>query len=94
MSERTAIIVNDRGEAFVGWFSACDISPSGYESYRSVAVFARRTLLKRGTHPLFDGYPPTDRWVDEPRVYSSARVAARAMKRVSRYHFGQLAIVT
>jgi hypothetical protein len=94
MSERTAVIVNDRGEAFIGWFSACDISPSGFESYRSVARFGRRTLLKRGEHPLFDGYPPADCWVDEPRVFSSARAAARALKRIERHTLSRLAVVS
>ena len=94
MSGRTAVIVNDRGEAFIGWFSHCDISASGFETYRSEPHFARRELLKAGSHPLFSYYPPKDTWVSNPRVFADARSAARALKRIERHTLARLAVVT
>jgi hypothetical protein len=41
----TAIIVNDKGEVFTHWASACSISVSGYETYYSVPNFAKTQTL-------------------------------------------------
>lgn len=92
--KRTAIIVNDQGEAFVGWFSHCDISASGFETYRSEPRFAKRELMKAGTHPLFSFFPPHDEWVGEPKVFSDARAAARALKRIKARHWHAVAVVS
>ncbi len=92
---KTAIIVNSRGEAFTGWVSRCDISPSGFETYRSEPRFAKRSRLEAGSHPLFDGYPPAACWVDEPKVFGDRRAAERALQRMKRHLFiGDLAVVS
>ncbi len=91
---RTAIIVNDRGEAFIGWFSHCNISASGFESYRSEPHFAKRERMKAGSHPMFYGYPPRDKWVNEPAVFADERSAARALQRIARKIFGGVAVVS
>jgi hypothetical protein len=93
-ADRTAIIVNDLGEAFTGWFSGCAFSPSGSESYYSFARFARREWMPAGSHPLFERYPPEGCWVDEPKVFSSPRAAERALVRIRRYHFHEVAVVS
>lgn len=91
--KRTAIIVNDQGEAFTGWFSHCDISASGFETYRSEPHFAKRKLVKAGTRQLFF-CPPRDMWVNDPKVFSDARAAARALKRIKARHWHAVAVVS
>ncbi len=44
----SAIIVNDKNEVFIRWYSHCDISASGSESYRSEPYFAKQTDLNKG----------------------------------------------
>lgn len=95
MKPRTAIIVNDRGEGFIGWRSHCDVSASGFETYRSEPHFAKREWAEPSAHPLFHGYyPPKARWVNDPVVFSSPRAAARAMARIERRTLARLAVVS
>ena len=98
---KTAIIVNDRGEAFTGWHSACDISASGMESYRSVASFSKpRTVL----HPRlqrqsgeFISYWPLQGskrlhyTAGKPYVFVNRRAAEKALRRM--HCFARLAVV-
>lgn len=93
-TSRTAIIVNERGEGFTGWFSHCDISASGFETYRSEPHFAKRELLRARSHPLFDYYPPHDTWVNEPKVFADKRSAERALKRIERRVLGGVVVVS
>lgn len=90
----TAIIVDSSGEAFVGWFKHCDVSASGFETYRSEPHFAKAEWMAAGSHPLFYGYPPTGRVVNSPKVFASKHSAERAMRRIARRHWRDMAVVT
>ncbi len=93
MKAKTAIIVNDRNEGFIGWRSHCEISASGFETYRSRPHFAKRERVKAGSNPNFYGYPPTDQWVNEPVVFADTRSAVRAMTRIARHSLARVAVV-
>jgi len=88
----TAIIVNDRGEAFVGWRSSCSLSENGVEMYSSVPFFAKETVLHYEPGHLWDPDVPTDKPVrlNRPYVFSSVRAAARAARRM----WSKVAVVT
>ncbi len=100
---RTAIIVNSRGEAFVGWRSGCSIGVSGCEEYYTIASFTKaRTIL----HPrltrdnnreflTYWPYPDSKRLhytADKPYVFSNRKTAEKAMQRM-RGMLGRIAVV-
>jgi len=93
-AERTAIIVNDRGEVFVGWRSAVSLSESGYETYYSVPCFARvkRVVVEPG-HLRPMGTEVGDvYYLNSPKVYGSVRAAERAARRIGGFP-SRLAVV-
>jgi hypothetical protein len=91
---KNAIIVNDRGEAFVRWHSHCSLSESGFETYHSVPFFAKEKVLHYEECSLWPTEAPKDRpWrLNRPYVFASARSAERAMRRM--LCFGRLAVVS
>lgn len=91
---RTAVIVNDRGEAFVGWRSHVSISVSGFETYYSVPYFAKERVFRHSEGDFWpSGVPRDELWrVDSPRVFASEQSARRSMERMM--CGGQLAVVT
>lgn len=90
----TAIIVNDRGEAFIGWRSHCSLSESGFETYHSVPFFAKEKVLYYEKSSLWPMDAPKDEpWrLNRPYVFASVRSAERAMGRM--LCFGELAVVS
>lgn len=91
----TAIIVNDRGEVFTHWASACDISASGYETYRSVPQFARPQTLTIEDNDFTPYSLRNSRrrhyTINKPYVFNSAEAAKKAMARM---WSSRLAVVT
>jgi hypothetical protein len=87
MKNKTAIIVNSRGEVFVGWRSSCSVEASGFERYFVTPYFdcpLRVVLTPNSLIPL--GMQVGDRWwVRPPYVFSSTRSALRALDKISRY---------
>lgn len=61
---------------------------------RSEPHFAKRELMKAGSHQLFNYYPPRDTWVDNPVVFADKRSATRALQRIARRAWCKLAVVT
>lgn len=92
--QKTAIIVNDRGEAFTGWASACSISVSGSESYHSVPQFFKSIRIEvKPNHFRPFGLEDGDFYtLHEPYVFCSEESAKRTMHRI--YGYGQLAVVS
>ncbi len=91
---RTAVIVNDRGEAFVRWHSHCSISESGFESYYSVPYFAKERVARYEECKIWPADVPRDKpWhLDRPHVFASRQSAERAMGRM--FFGGRLAVVS
>jgi hypothetical protein len=87
MISRTAIIVNSRGEAFVGWRSLCCVEASGFENYSSSPCFEVPVKIELTPKCLIPfGMQVGDRyWVNPPYVFSSTRSALRALDKISRY---------
>jgi hypothetical protein len=90
----TAIIVNDRGEVFTHWASACSIGVSGGETYYSVPNFARTQTIVAQPNELWPAWlVRTQRrhyTINKPYLFSSKKAAERALSRM----WGRLAVVT
>lgn len=93
-NEVTAIIVNDRGEVFVGWRSACSISGNGWEDYYTVPEFGKPVSTTIGPNDFRMSHQKDGDVMhyNEPYVFSSVRAAKKAMERI--YGKGELAVVS
>lgn len=91
----TAIIVNDRGEVFTHWASACDVSASGYETYRSVPQFAKPktiVILDNDFTPYSLRNSRRRHYtVNKPYLFNSIEAAQKAVRRMG---FRRVAIVS
>ncbi len=93
---RTAVVVNDRGEALVGWAFSVSFDVSGSETYFRVPVFAARRAVVHGPND----FVPSGRsagepyFVNDPYVFSSEVSAERAVLRMRGRVLGRLAVVS
>ncbi len=82
----TAIIVNDRGEVFTHWASACSISVSGYETYYSVPQFARPKTIVIGDNDFTPYSLRNSRrrhyTINKPYLFSTVEAAQKARDRM------------
>lgn len=92
--ESTAIIVNARGEVFVGWRAAVSISGNGWEDYYTVPEFGIPKSWVIGPNDFRMTFQKTGdiAHINRPYVFSSVRAAKKAMERM-RGH-GELAVVS
>lgn len=80
----TAIIVNSRGEVFVGWRSGCTIGVWGGETYYLSAEFQKtETVVRRDGHWWpWGSAGRCYRTIGKPYVFSSKRAAEAALLRM------------
>jgi hypothetical protein len=92
-TEQTAIIVNDRGEVFIGWRMTWSVAVNGWEDYFRVPAFGTpKTITFKENDLLPMGKKPGDSMTfNSPYVFSSVRSAERTLKRI--HGHGKLAAV-
>lgn len=91
----TAIIVNDRGEAFCGWAWTCSIQVDGWEKWYKVPAFAipkKITVTSETQFRPFEIEVGESYWINRPYLFSSREAAERTLHRI--YGHGKLAVVT
>jgi len=88
-TERTAIIVNDKGEVFTRWAMRVSFTASGAEDFYMVPQFYKTyTVVRRDNDfwPVFMEQSTRRHYtLNKPYVFSSVRAAERALNRMRGY---------
>lgn len=94
--EKTAIIVNDKGEVFTHWAMRVSFTASGAEDFYMVPQFYKTYTVVFDENNFWPMSMANSRrkhyTVNKPYVFSSVRTAERALKRMRGYY--RAAIVT
>lgn len=80
---QTAIIVNSRGEVFIGWRSGCVIAAWGGETYYLSAEFQKpRTIIRTANEFWPWSGRRIYRNIGKPYVFSDRRSAEKALSKM------------
>ena len=84
--EATAIIVNDKGEAFIRWAMRVSHTVTGAEDFYTVPVFAKQETVVVGEHDFRPCWMLKSKrrhyTLNKPYVFSSIRAAEQAKSRM------------